>query len=65
VACAARRRAGAGALAQIVPSTSLQIEISPNFITEPLQGLNTKLAQQLTLYKIAKSSRGFRLTDLT
>jgi hypothetical protein len=64
VACALRRRAGAGALAQTVPSTSLQI-VSPNFITELLQSLNIKLAHQLTLYKIAKSSRGFRPTDLT
>jgi hypothetical protein len=42
-----------------VPSSSLQIEFSPNFATKVHKPLNTKVAHQTTLYNFAKSSRVF------
>jgi hypothetical protein len=42
---------------QTDPSSHLPHEFCPNFQTQVLKGLNTKVAKQLTLYKIAKGSR--------
>jgi hypothetical protein len=42
---------------ETVPSNTFQIEFSPKFQTEPHKTLNTKVVQQVTLYKIAKGSR--------
>jgi hypothetical protein len=44
---------------QTVSSSHFQIEFSPKFQQKVHKTLNTKVAQQLTLYKIAKGSRGF------
>jgi hypothetical protein len=49
---------------QTVSSSHFQIEFSPKFKTKVHKTLNPKVAQQLTLYKFAKGSRGFSSLDL-
>jgi hypothetical protein len=44
---------------QTVSSSHLPLDFSLKFQTQVHKSLNTKVAQQLTLYKIAKGSRGF------
>jgi hypothetical protein len=54
-----RRRAWVRPDSNTVSHSPFQNEFSPNFQTKVLQTLNTKVAQQVTLYKNAKGSRVF------
>jgi hypothetical protein len=50
---------------QTISSSHLPLNFSPKFQTQVHKSLNTKVAQQLTLYKIAKGSRGVFITGFS
>jgi capsid protein len=59
VAARWRRRARERRFHRAISFNLLSIKFSPNFQTEALQTLNTKVVKQVTLFNNAKGSIGF------